>query len=217
MRIRNKLLILYFGILFVFMVSSAYATSFQNGDFSSDFTGWSGEIVDINFTSTTVDPASSDYFNIVSYNNQAQISVDGTYWCNTLYQDFDMDTIGNGWNMKLSFWIKWAPTDSTYDGLSATLSDQNGQYFVNLLSGISNSSLLSGTNVTVDITSFAQDHGGEQAELAFTLYDWDFNTSDLLNVDNIILTKTPATPVPEPSMVLLLASGLCGLGFLRKK
>ncbi len=92
MRIRNKLLILLFGILFVFMVSSAYATSFQNGDFSSGFTGWSGEIMDTN-SSKTVDPASSDYFNIVPPNNQAQISLDDTYWNNTLYQDYDMGTL----------------------------------------------------------------------------------------------------------------------------
>ncbi len=216
MKVRNKLLILYFGILFVFMVSSVYATSFQNGDFSSGFTGWSGEIVDINFTSTTVDPASSDYFNIVSPNNQAQISLDDTYWNNTLYQDFDMDSIESGWKMQISFWIKWAPTDSTYDGLSVTLSDQNGQYFVNLLSGISNSSLLSGTNVTVDITSFAQNHGGEQVELAFTLYDLDYDTSDLLNVDNINLTMLPPATVPVPNPLVLLASGLCGLVFFRK-
>ena len=216
MKVRNKLLILYFGILFVFMVSSVYATSFQNGDFSSGFTGWSGEIVDINFTSTTVDPASSDYFNIVSPNNQAQISLDDTYWNNTLYQDFDMDSIESGWKMQISFWIKWAPTDSTYDGLSATLSDQNGLDAVDLLLEVSNSALLSGTTVTVDITSFAQNHGGEQVELAFTLYDLDYDTSDLLNVDNITFTKIPATPVPVPSSMLLLFTGLVSLGIGKK-
>jgi len=127
-----------------------------------------------------------------------------------------MGTLNNGEKMEISFWIKWAPTDSTSDGLSATLSDQNGQYFVNLLSGILNSSLLSGTNVTVDITSFAQNHGGEQVELAFTLYDLDYNTSDLLNVDNITFTKIPATPVPVPSSMLLLFTGLVSLGIGKK-
>jgi len=212
MRIRNKLLILLFGILFVFMVSSAYATSFQNGDFSSGFTGWSGEIIDTNFSTTTVDPDTSSLFSIVSPNNQAQISLDDTYWNNTLYQDFDMDSIESGWKMQISFWIKGTPSD----GLSATLSDQNGQYFVNLLSEISNSALLSGTNVTVDITSFAQNHGGEQVELAFTLYDLDYDTSDLLNVDNITFTKIPATPVPVPSSMLLLFTGLVSLGIGKK-
>jgi len=72
MRIRNKLLILFFGSLLVFMVSSAYATSFQNGDFSSGFTGWSGEIVDTEYSTTTVDPNTSSYFSIVSPNNQAR-------------------------------------------------------------------------------------------------------------------------------------------------
>ena len=208
--------ILIFWVLFVFVASSASAASFQNGDFSSGFTGWSGEIMDTNFSTTTVDPDTSSYFSIVSPNNQAQISLDDTYWNNTLYQDFDMGTHNNGEKMEISFWIKWTPTNSTSDGLSVTLSDQNSQYFVNLLSEISNSALLSGTNVTVDITSFAQNHGGEQVELAFTLYDFDYNTSDLLNVDNITFTKISATPVPVPSSMLLLFTGLVSLGIGKK-
>ncbi len=207
-----------FLVLFIFVASSAFAAPFQNGDFSSGFTGWAGEIIDSSYppTTVTVEPNTSSYFDIVSPNNQARISLDDTYWNNTLYQDFDMDTIGSGWNMELSFWIKWAPTDSTYDGLSATLYHQNSGDVVDLLLGISTLALVSGTNVTIDITSFAQNHGGEQAELAFTLYDLDYDTRDMLNVDNISFTKTPTTPVPEPSMVLLLASGLWGLGFFRK-
>jgi len=216
MEFRKKIIFIFIPLFF--SISSVYAASFTNGNFSTgDFSAWSGEIIDVFYNTSTTDPDTSPYFSIVSPENQAEISLDDNYWNNTLYQDFDMDTLLPGQGMSLSFWIKWTPTSSC-DGLSAVLSNSSGTDQVNLLSGISDTDLYAGTNVNVDVTSFAMTYGGQQVELDFSLYDMDFDTSDLLDVDNITFTITsPPAPVPEPSTAMLLLLGFVGLGLAQKQ
>ncbi len=201
-----------FGILILCLVLSlaiannALAASFQNGTFDTDFEGWSGEVV--NNQSIIVDPDNdSSHFSITA--GIAQIQNDNTYWLVSLYQTFDLDPLlGPGYTMDISFWIQWNPTDSNIDGLSVTLGDPSGQQ--DLLFGIPTADLLTGTTVTQDITSWA----GQNVTLIFSVWDWNWNTSDILKIDNITITQKP---VPEPTSILLLGIGLCGVCLMMKK
>ncbi len=187
--------------------AATQATPFQNGTFDTDFTGWEGELDDF-FSPQTVDPDTAPYFNIVS--GQAQVSLDDTWFSNTLYQDFTLGALSPGDTLNLSFQVHWSPTDSTQDLFSATLEDIAGTDVFDLLDGVATSDLLNGVAITRDITPFAQTWGGQEVELAFNITDVDFDTGDTLRLDDIQFQLTPAS-VPEPPIALLLLTGMWGL------
>ena len=141
-------------VLGVFLVTSgvAFAVAFQNGGFDPDFTGWNGQLENF-FTGKkeSVTPDTDDHFTIEQ--SKAKVNNDDTYWIATLYQDFDMDSLDPGWTMDINFWIKWVPTDSSQDSISARLSDGSGTD-IDLLSAISDADLTfaGGVWVTIDVT-----------------------------------------------------------------
>lgn len=186
----------------------AQATPFTNGSFTSDFSGWSGSFVD---PFTLVDlGANPSQFSLVGSSSAAQLRNNDTDWIVTLFQDFNVDSLANPANkLNLSFSIKWLPTDSGADGISATLGG------IDLLAGATTSQLLNGMNLSVDVTSLA----GSFAEIGFTIMDMDLLTPDFLQVDNIAfnqITSDPA-PVPEPGTILLVGVGLAGIVFARSR
>ncbi len=197
-------------------LAATQADPLQNGNFETgDFTGWNGELI----MTGPVDPDTDTHFTIVpnagpSNSQIANITNDDTDWLATLYQDFDLDSLAPGETMDIRFWIQWTPTDSDNDGVSAELSDAGYTDTVDLLDGIADSDLLSGTWVTRNITSFAQTWGGQSVELAFTLADYDYVAQDTLSIDAITIERHAT--VPEPSGLLLLAGGLAGLLYRKR-
>jgi hypothetical protein len=75
------------------------------------------------------------------------------------------------------------------------------------------SDLLDGTEVMLDVTSFT----GKSVKLVFGASDSDSITPDYMTVGNISFSEQGDNPVPIPSSVLLLISGLVGFGVLRRK
>ncbi|GAB6068748.1 hypothetical protein JCM13664_20690 [Methylothermus subterraneus] len=190
----------------------------SNGDFETgDFTGWSGDLV----STGPVDPNLDPHFSIVphagpSSSYVAQVQNDDTDWLATLFQVFTLDSLpGPGWTMDITFWIQWTPSDSTQDTLQVQLYDLGITDTVDLLSGVSNADLLGGTWVTQDITRFARTWGGQNVELAFTLSDFDLFTPDTLWLDGISINQRAPGSVPEPTSLVLLGSGILGLGVKR--
>jgi hypothetical protein len=119
----------------------------------------------------------------------------------------------------LNLWLKWTPaSDEQIEGMRARLyaydpiSQQIGSY-VNLLQNTSMSDLLTGTELKIEVTPFAD----TPAELAFSVIDTDFNTPDYLTVGNISFTQENTTPIPIPAGWLLVVSGLAALGVFRRK
>lgn len=207
---------------FSLLLSSISSAALINGDFSSGFTGWSGEVATYNldtFTDSGIFPATSpldtnypsNYF--LTGAGGAKISTStavvggdavDTYFV-SLYQDFTVDSVAAGSTLTLSLGVTSDLSDS-FDGavqlidLSGSLSD------VDLTAGGS-----------FDVTNWA---GVSTAQLAFFVSDEDYSLDigvfDMLTVSNILFTETqgPGSTVPVPSSILLLGLGMLAL---RKK
>ncbi len=203
------------GSLFLLLGSAAIeAAPLQNGDFSSgNFTGWQGDLISVG----TVDPDTDTHYSVVGANQVAQLENDEVDWIASLFQDFTLDTLAPGETMDINFWIKWTPTDSDQDQISATLSDVGVTDTVDLLAGVADSDLTAGTNVTRDITAFAQNWGGANVELMFTIQDYDFVIPDQLQIDDISFTRHAPVPTPTPLPLLLAALGGMAVHGRKKK
>lgn len=204
---RLALILISFAFIVIFALSGvAQASPFINGSFDSGYTGWSGSFVE---PFTVIDPGTtSPQFSLQS-NSSAQLLNNDTDWIVTLFQDFCVDSLTAPINkLNLNFSIRWQPTESGLDSVSATLGG------IDLLADTTLSQLLAGVDLSVDVTSLA----GSEAELGFTIMDSDFLAADFLWVDNIVFNQmAPDTaPVPEPGTVFLLTAGVIGIAFAKR-
>jgi len=83
---------------------------------------------------------------------------------------------------------------------------------MDLLAGIPMSALLSGVHIEQDVTAYA----GKGVELCFGIADEDFLTPDYLRVGNVSLAQQSSSVPIDSSMVMLL-SGLAGVGIIRRR
>lgn len=170
------------------MCSSLSFANLLNGDFSSGFANWEGEVFD-GFTDTpgTALP------NFDASSGAAVLTNDDVNFAVTLFQDFtvqDLIAPGNSLWLELDF--------------SATVSDPFDFFVAELVNLGGTLSTLDIGSGSVDITAWA----GQSAEILFYLEDVDLVTGDFLTIDNIRITQHAAS-VPEPgSLMLLLGAGL---------
>jgi hypothetical protein len=130
-----------------------------------------------------------------------------------------MDSLSPGYNgMKLGFDLQWVPTGGdSLSSVSAILHQCAPDTLqlsspMDLLAGIPMSALLSGVHIEQDVTAYA----GKGVELCFGIADEDFLTPDFLRVGNISLVQQSSSVPIDSSMVMLL-SGLAGVGIIRRR
>ncbi len=173
------------------LCSAASSANLLNGDFSSGFTGWEGELFD--GTTTTSGTGGS---NFDAGSGAAIITNDDTNWAVALFQDFTVQSLLNPANtlwLELDFSSTVSAPSDFGDFVVAELVDLGGSLLTLDISGGS-----------VDITAWA----GSSAEILFLVEDVDFTTGDFLTIDNIRITQHAAS-VPEPgTSALFLSAGL---------
>ncbi len=174
-----------------------------NGDFSTDFSSWKGEVEDLGFSVTPLDPLPNlvnGNFSIVSgaavLTTSSDAATPNDIWSVHLFQDFIVPTLSAlGSTLELSLDLSSTVSDAMTDFVFAQLED--------LADPLLTIDLLAGS--PVDITAWA----GRSASISFGVEDGD-DTNDNLTIDNIQITEKIVT-VPAPATLLLLATGLVGL------
>lgn len=193
------------------LTSSAFA-GLVNSDFSDAFTGWTGDLIPSTSSDGEgyeVNPGDySDNFTIVS--SGVTLTTTTEYCSVYIYQDFFVPENAT----TLSFNINWIPTSSFFDTAESVLSVLDFSvgditlFDYNSVNGL----------ISADISSLA----GAESRLRFGLVDmdgiWAENTDDTLTITNIQLltdSGSPASTVPIPGSLPLMAAGLLGLGLFR--
>lgn len=182
------------------------SASLSNGSFSNGFAAWQGQMLesdqDGNTVVSEIPSPSVDQFTIADH--VATLKTDATYWQLTLYQDFQAEPLQSANNkLSLSFWLRWNPSAADTDFFSVTLGSSG------LLDGYSEG-ITAGKRFQFDLTPQA----GQSLSLAFTVGDYDF-VPDSLDIADVKLTQQ--APVPLPSALYMLGSGLVGICFVRRQ
>ena len=233
---KNKtILITSLIFFFAFYALNVRATSITNGDFSSNYTGWSKAQDDTSYPDST-------FFTIVgtTTNPYTQVSIDldldndgitdtDAFFCD-LYQAPDF-TAPSGSTLTLSF-------DWLFDGdptLNATL--DNDIFNVYFDDGIGNTYDANGNpGFLLQTTTYSSTWNHFSADISYYLntstpYNLTFELDSSLAddgygdywashfcLDNVKITATtPSSTVPEPCTMFLLASGLIGTFGLKNK
>jgi hypothetical protein len=183
---------------------AASAIGVTNGDFSSGFDGWLGEVTDIGFNTVTgISPLPGGYANsFVLDNGQAVLTTstltDGIFAV-YVYQPFAVDTAAPGESLLLSFDLTPVLTDpGAGDAFFAWLVyGPDPLDFIDLVG-----------QAATDITFLS----GQSVEIAFGVEDFD-DLVDTLTIDNVAISRQ----APVPTTLALMLAGLLGLHRLKAR
>ena len=181
------------------------AAGLQNGDFSSSFDNWSGQVDYFDdYNSSQMNATTThDFFTVEGANDSARLSTNTVFdtniqdyvgWAVALFQDFTMPTltaVGNILQLDFDFQVQLDDTGGG-DNWYAQLTDNSG-------SGLSPLNIGSGS---VDVTSFA----GLDVQILFGIENIAGN-DDWLQIDNVSITQKQASNIPEPGIFALLGLG----------
>jgi len=201
----------FVGILLVLLfvlsgAGSAGATLLTNGDFSD---GWNGWLLHQNVTINPGAPYHPDY---VQFNNS------GVGQVGKLIQKFYIPTGATGINVSFDYRANFGVSNA--DGLDAYFKslvnlEHNGTGWFDFTKVILNTNDNTGwtsVNMMIDFVSPVFDVD-PNARIRFEWNEKD-DWMSMAKLDNV---KVDVAPVPEPSTILLLGSGLLGVVFLRRK
>jgi len=202
------------------MVGVVGATLITNGDFEDGLNGWTThgnvQIVDAG-------PFAAAQGMVGNYALLGKRTTDGK---STLRQDFEvigLDELTISFNWAFDYWDNSASADDTF--LSFLRQDGNPAYKISLLDLTTHGTKWWNPDTglaygyytdTIDISSYITD----DARLIFRLIEesdsiWNTGTASVAGIDNVVVS---AAPVPEPSTILLVGTGLLGIiGFGRKR
>ena len=192
------------------MFSHIAGAGILNGDFSSGFTGWQGEVTEDDGSGfgniVSVNPLPGSYTdNYSSASGSAVLtaassSTDLVYGV-SLFQDFTIDTIAAGSTLELSL------------DITASLTDPDGNYgFGDFITAQLESTGMTTLDLSAGGVFDVTDWAGLAASITFYIEDGDYAT-DTLTIDNIVFTEKTAA-VPAPATILLFTLGLAAM---RKK
>lgn len=173
-----------------------------NGDFAAGFDAWRGEVTDLGFVTTDVDPLPGTFpVNFDASSGAAALATttltDGVFSV-FMFQDFTMDVGLPGESLILSLDLELTLTDPGLGdtGFAQLNYDEVGGVFLDTLD------LLAGGSF--DVTALS----GQSVQLLFGVEDFDDGV-DQLRVDNIRIAHVPnAVPAPSSALLLLAACGL---------
>jgi len=193
-----KVAALITGMAFSGLSFTASAAGLTNGDFSSGFTGWSGDIsagpVDLASPSDNFDASTGAAVMSTSYFTTGDYMVD-------LFQTFDLSSTAQ----TLSFDYSWVADDATdtWQAQLVDISDPNNHFLT-----FTTSAPGSGKG-QFDLTGFSD----LTVQLLFGLENmWGGDgIEDTLTVDNIVIAERQPNGVPEPSTLLLMTAGLIAI------
>lgn len=202
----------FMAACFALVASPVFAVPFTNGDFSSGSTGWNdasstGTASVVSGQAQLDTGAGTDLFSAVLvqgddgfFNFSNPISLDAS----VNYLNFDVAFVDLGVDGSESGGSFF--TDALFVYLYDAL-DFSKDLFIDPLVDISFGSTL--TRLHFDVSSLA----GRDVALSFELADENDGRNSRVLIDNITFTSTinGNVSVPEPPMVLLIATGLVGL------
>ena len=185
------------------LTTAAVAGPLQNGDFSSGFDGWTGEVTDDSFVDTQLTPTEMTASSLYQRPGGGAVDLfdDDTFFHTSIFQAFDLPSIDAGDTLFLSFGYDWALTDDVdfFDFVQATL-DTGGASPIDLFAGIDTAAPSANGIIDFDAASLA----GQSVTILFAVDDADFQ-ADRLTIDNIIVThQSAAAPTPGTPMLLIL-------------
>lgn len=200
----NRVIIAGLVLLGSFAVAgAARATPLTNGDFSAGFTGWQGEVTDIFFNTTLIDPLSGAFPDNFDASSGAAVLTTTTLandiFSVFIFQEFELPTLGPGQALRLSYDLSASLTDPVA-GDTAFAQLNHGPNLTSTINLLGMSS--------VDVSFLA----GQTVELQFGVEDFDGGITNFVDPeDTLVVDNIAVTAIPLPATLPLLVPGLLGL------